>query len=435
MTAKARLAVRDRTIRVVDRVSRDLADRLLELGMADPVVNALPPIDSSQVTVVVPTHERPERLDRLLGSIEPGLRIIVVDDCSVNVDAIANVAASHNADLVALPTNVGPAASRNAGLRRVTTPFVSFVDDDVVLDRDCIRTLLRHFNDPKVGMVAPRVGGLRNGARETWIQRYENARSSLDLGPNPSTVRPYAPVAWVPAACVLARVEAIGDGFSGDLRKGEDVDLVWRLVDQGWRVRYEPSALAFHENRATLRKWIARKAFYGTSADLLAQRHPRKMATAVLSPWSAGVAVALLAQRRWSVPAASLLSVVAAVQISKKVTQSNHPARVAFALTADGVTVALWQVAALLLRHWWPATAVACSFSNRTRRAVLVLGVVDAAVEYWRTSPRLDPLRFGIARRLDDMAYGFGLWSGAIKGRSLRALLPQIRLGNHAGRD
>jgi mycofactocin glycosyltransferase len=409
-----------------------LADRLLELGMADPVVGALSPIDPSQLTFVVPSHERPELLDRLLASIEPGRRIIVVDDCSANVDKIATVAASYHADLEALPANVGPAAVRNAGLRRVKTPFVAFVDDDVVLDRDCVPSLLRHFNDPKMGLVAPRVGGLGSGPRGTWIQRYENARSSLDLGPTPSTVRPYAPVAWVPAACVVARVEAIRDGFSADLRKGEDVDLVWRLVDQGWRVRYEPSAHVYHENRAGTRQWLSRKAFYGSSADLLAQRHPRKMAPAVLAPWSAGVAISLLAQRKWSLPLACLLSGIAAVQISKKVARSNHPVRLGVALTADGVIVALWQASGLLLRHWWPATAVACCFSKRTRRAVLVVGMVDAAVEYWRTSPQLDPLRFGVARRLDDIAYGFGLWLGAIRGRSLRALLPDIRIADHS---
>ncbi len=428
LTDIARRTLAGRRIKVCDGVSRALAERLLKLGIADPVVEDLPLPDSSRVTIVVPVRDRAPALARLLASIGQGLPIIVVDDCSIDSHAIARVAATYGADLEVLPANVGPAAARNAGLRRVTTPFVAFVDSDVVMVPDSVRTLLKHFHDPKVALVAPRILGLPDFATSSWIQRYENARSSLDLGSKPSTVRPYAHVAWLPGACVVARVDAIGDGFSADMRAGEDVDLVWRLVDQGWRVRYEPSACVFHEHPNTIWQWLARKAFYGTGADLLAQRHQYKVAPAVLSPWSAAVTVALLAQRRWSLPVASLLLAAAALQISKKVGRTSHPVRLGASLAANGVTVALWQGSALLLRHWWPVTAVACCLSHRVRRAVLLVGIVDAAVEYRRTSAKLDPLRFGIARRLDDIAYGFGLWFGAIKGRSMRALLPDIRL-------
>ena len=58
---------------------------------------------------------------------------------------------------------------------------------------------------------------------------------------------------------------------------------------------------------------------------------------------------------------------------------------------------------------------------------MLLAGALDAALEYRRTRPDLDPIRFGIARRLDDLAYGGGVWFSALKGRSLRALLPIIR--------
>jgi len=34
------------------------------------------------------------------------------------------------------------------------------------------------------------------------------------------------------------------------------------------------------------------------------------------------------------------------------------------------------------------------------------------------------PVRFIVARRLDDLAYGAGLWWGALRSRSPRALLP-----------
>jgi hypothetical protein len=52
--------------------------------------------------------------------------------------------------------------------------------------------------------------------------------------------------------------------------------------------------------------------------------------------------------------------------------------------------------------------------------------VVDVAVEYRRTEARIDPVRFGVARRLDDIAYGAGVWFAAIRARSIAALVPDV---------
>ncbi|MCC5575206.1 mycofactocin biosynthesis glycosyltransferase MftF [Microtetraspora sp. AC03309] len=431
LSPTARRLLADRTIRVRDRISAVLADRLLETGMADPVVAELPGLDASQVTFVVPVRDRPAALDRLLTSIGDRNRVIVVDDCSHDRAAVAEVAAAHRAELVALPVNVGPAAARNEGLRRVTTPFVAFTDSDIVLEPDTVSILLRHFNDSRVAMAAPLVLALPDDrvARrpEGWVGRYEEARSSLALGPDPGTVRPRAPVSWVPSACLVARVDALEDGFSADMRVGEDVDLVWRLAERGWRVRYEPGATVRHEHRTAVSDWLGRKAFYGTGAHLLAQRHGSDVAPAVLAPWSAGFALALLAQRRWSLPVAAVIFAAAAARISAKVEGSDHPVRFALSLTASGSAAAVWQTTGLLLRHWWPLAAVGCVFSRRMRRAVAAAAVLDTVGDYRRTRPRLDPFRFAIARRLDDAAYGYGVWWGAIKGRSPKALLPDIR--------
>ena len=67
------------------------------------------------------------------------------------------------------------------------------------------------------------------------------------------------------------------------MHSGEDVDLCWRLVEAGARLRYEPIALVGHEHRTRLRDWLSRKAFYGTSAAPLSARHPDKTAPMVIS--------------------------------------------------------------------------------------------------------------------------------------------------------
>lgn len=447
-------------VHVRDRASAVLADRLLDGGLADPVVSELSDLDPGQVTVVIPVHDRPAMLDRLLSSLGGRHRVIVVADAPPDPRAVAAVATAHGAELVTLAQNAGPASARNAGLRRVTTEYVAFIDDDAVLEPDTLTILQRHFTDLRVAAAAPRVLGLHprghapgspsgradgsdaeRGSAATdggsWVSRYEDARSSLDLGLDPGLVRVRAPISWVPSTCLLARVSALGEGFTPGMRVGEDVDLVWRLAAEGHHVRYEPAATVRHEHRTAVPAWLKRKAFYGTGADLLARRHGRDVAPAVLTPWSAAFALALLAQRRWSLPVAAVLFAAATARLAAKVGGTarpgkvggtEHPVRLGALLTRYGAVATIWQIAGLLLRHWWPLTAVGCLFSVRLRRAVAAAALLDTVVDLRRTRAHLDPVRFAVARRLDDLAYGAGVWYGALKGRSLRALLPDIRI-------
>ncbi|KPM51165.1 glycosyl transferase [Frankia sp. R43] len=407
-----------RRLRVVDATSAQLADRLLASGVANPVLDELPPAELSAVTVVVPVRDRPGPLDLLLSGLAGRLRMIVVDDCSADPSAIARVADRHGAKLVALPANRGPATARNAGLAQVTTPLVVFIDSDVVVEPAALALLARHFHQPRVAAVAPRILGLAEPGGTNWIGRYEDARSSLDMGPVAALVHPRSAVGWVPAACLMARVAALGAGFTfaDGQRVAEDVDLVWRLAAAGWQVRHEPAVTARHDHRAGLTAWLGRKAFYGTGATVLASRHDDAVAPAVFAPWSAGVAVALLAQRRWSLPAAAGILTAQSVRLAR--------AGISPGVARHGLAANASQTSGLLLRHWWPLSLAGCLVSRRLRRAVLAAAVVDGMVDYRRCAPRLDPARFLLARRLDDLAYGTGLWAGALRGRTLRPLLP-----------
>lgn len=409
---------------VVDHRTRALADLLLARGVVDPVVAVEGGTGRRfDTTIVIPVKDRPESLDRLLGSLPREVAVIVVDDGSVNPIAIGSVARRHHARLIRSAVSGGPAAARNRGLREVLTTYVAFVDSDVVADGDWLETLLAHFDDPKVGLAAPRILGLVDGGK-SWVGRYESDRSSLDLGARAAAVQPRGWVSYVPSACFVARVEALGDGFDESLRVAEDVDLIWRIGAGGWRVRYEPAAFVRHDHRVRIGAWLARKHFYGTGAALLAQRHGSLVSPVVVAPWSATVVVAVLAQRRWSVPVAAGISAAVAVRLSTKLTRSPEPLRMAAAMTGSGVESAGWQAARTLTRHWWPLAAAGSLFSKRIRRATILAAVVEGLADYAEIRPDLDPARYVLARRLDDLSYGLGLWRGSWRHRSLRALLP-----------
>lgn len=406
-----------RTVTVASPTSAALAGRLLDLDLADPVIYRQP---APSVTVVVPVRDNPAGVDRLLAALAPHLRCVVVDDASADPQAVAQVTAARGALLVRLDHNVGPAAARDAGLRHVETVLVAFVDSDVEVSAGALDELARHFADPALAAVAPRV---RTRAEGRWFERYEAACGSLDLGPRPATVRPWTRVSYVPSACLVARVETIGSGFDPTLRSGEDVDLVWRLQDVGHRVRYAADVHAWHDSRATLRGWLGRKAFYGTSAAPLAARHGDRVAPAVMTAPLVVAVAGLLVQRRWSCAVAAV-GAAGFVRDARVGPESLSARQRAAVVTAAGAS-AVQQTSGLMLRHWWPVSLLLALTSSRYRRVLAVTAVVDGLAAHRSAAPSLDAVRFTAARRLDDLAYGAGVWQGAVRHRSARCLVPR----------
>jgi mycofactocin glycosyltransferase len=413
----------DRRLTVADATSAALARRLLDAGIAHPVAeppDAVPP--PSDVTVVIPVKDRTDGLARLLAALDlaPGSHVIVVDDGSADPAAVQAVAEAAGATVLRHPTSRGPAAARNAGLAVAATPLVAFLDSDVMPEPGWLAPLLARVSDPAVGLVAPRIVALPPVSG--WLGRYEAVRSSLDLGPDPALIVPRSRVAYVPSAAMLVRRAAVGAGFDAGMRVAEDVDLVLRLHAAGWRLRYEPAARVAHDHRTTLRAWWLRKAFYGTGAAPLALRHRGAVPPMVMSPWATATSALLLLGRPG---AATAVSAIAAYRLSGKLGRLRHPRSTAARLIALGAVGAAAQTADAVTRHYWPLAVLAALGSRRARRTVAAVAVAGGVVDWLRAGPERPALpAFLLARRLDDLAYGAGLWWGAARHRTLAPLRP-----------
>ena len=323
---------------------------------------------------------------------------------------------------------VGRAPLATPGLDYVASEFVAFLDSDCVPPRGpWLHHLAAHFEDPAVGAVAPRIVPDAPDA-SSWAARYGHSQSSLDLGASPARVVPGARIGYVPTAALLVRIEALRDvavagrAFDPALRVGEDVDLVWRLHRAGWRVRYDPSAEVEHAEPADWRGLLERRYRYGTSAADLAERHGSVVAPFAVHPWPTIAVVAAVSKHPFVASAAFAASVATTVKTlqDKDIPTGGVVGAMGSATRQTWLGLGRYavQLAAPLL--------VLAGLRRRWRAGVasLVLGpALVAWAQQWR---RLDPVRFVLGWLADQLAYGAGVWTGAVRRRTWVPLLPVL---------
>ena len=385
---------------VDDVAAAALARRLTDAGLAHPVPPPGGSVDA--VEVVVPAYGRATELGECLAAVGSRHPVLVVDDGTSDPRLIAEVAAGHGARLHRLDTNGGPAAARNAGLATTTAPVVAFVDSDVTVDAATLTRLAHDLADPSVGAVAPRI--VPAGDATSLLARYAAVASPLDLGPRPASVRPHRRVPYVPSTVLVVRrsaLDAVG-GFDERLRYGEDVDLVWRLADAGWAVRYDPSCIARHREPVSWPAWARRRFHYGASAGPLARRHGSRLAgpapAALAAPWSVRHAMA------------GVLPSDVAADVSRRArVEAVHGL-----LRWAGPVLAPPALGAALLRRSSAAAAVAIG-------AAAAAGLMTVA----QRDGGFPAPGLALPAAVDGLAYGAGVWWGALRARTAVPLLPR----------
>lgn len=406
-----------------------LARRLTDAGIALPRPDGLrAPAD---VTVVVPVRDRPVELAACLASLGRRHPVTVVDDGSADPAAVAAACRRYGASLVRRELPGGPGAARNAGLRAVSSELVAFVDSDCVAAPDAIESLAAHFVDPLVVGVAPRI-----------VAKTPSPRVSLlDLGARPGPVHPRGAVPYVPAAAVVFRRAALGDGYDERLRYGEDVDLVWRLVEAGWRIRYEPGVeVGHHDPRGILRR-CRRRFFYGTSVGNLERAHPHAVDHLVVGAAPAlavgGVLMGMpaVAVSAWAVAAARTYGRLRPLGVRPRFALWLSAAQILYAWTALARWCTMFGLPLLAVVSVVHRAVVA----SRGRRCVprahrarwAAAALVASALAADRVAPSGSERRVVVGGIVIDgivgeVAYGLGVITGCARAGVIGPLVPRI---------
>jgi GT2 family glycosyltransferase len=226
----------------------------------------MPPIACS---VVIPTHNRARGLDRLLDSLAQQdlpaseFEVIIVDDGSSDGTAEVLGRPRPFAWRAVRQRNQGPAAARNAAVQIATGEIVVMVDDDVVTAPDLLRRHLEaHETEPGVAVIGKMA--LAESARlSPWAAWEANAlykqyEAMLEGRWTPT------PRQFYTANASLRRDALLAAGLFDPLfRRAEDVELAYRLRDNGLGFRFAPEAIVYHRPGRSYAAWRRMARRYG----------------------------------------------------------------------------------------------------------------------------------------------------------------------------
>ncbi|MDP1793571.1 MAG: glycosyltransferase [Acidimicrobiales bacterium] len=219
-----------------------------------------------RLSVIVPTRDRADMLERCLASIRGAVgdddEIVVVDSASRDAPRVAAIATERGARLVRCD-QPGVNRARNAGWRAAYNQLLAYVDDDVVVDEtwaDALATTAAAnpaaaFITGRVAPLAPTAHGnvaIKDGAVAQTLDR--DTTGDLGHGAN-VLVRASA------LAVVGGWDEAMGVGAR--FKSAPETDLYDRLFAAGFSGRYEPSAVGYHDQHRNQRELIRLDWRYG----------------------------------------------------------------------------------------------------------------------------------------------------------------------------
>jgi glycosyltransferase involved in cell wall biosynthesis len=206
-------------------------------------------------SVVVPTKDRPEKLERALASLKMALgsedELVVVDSASAD-PGVARVAKAAGAEVVRCE-RPGVNRARNAGWRATTHAALLYVDDDVVVGPGWADAFVGALADhPEAGFVSGRIGvPPEQGSVDRPVAVKEELESATLTAASTGVLGHSASLAVRRTALdqVAGWDEALGAG--GRFKSSPEVDLFDRLFAAGWVGWYEPSAEAWHDQWRT----------------------------------------------------------------------------------------------------------------------------------------------------------------------------------------
>ena len=201
----------------------------------------------------------------------PDFEMIVVDDGST--DGVAQIARAYaGVRVIVHDTNQGLSSARNTALEAATGEIIAYVDDDAYPDPHWLTYLAATFlQGDWAGVGGPNLPPPGDGQVADCVANAPGGPVHVLVSDQEAEHIPGCNMAyWV------ERLRAIG-GFDRRFQAaGDDVDICWRLQDQGWKIGFSPAAVVWHHRRTSIRTYWKQQKGYGKAEALLEAKWPER---------------------------------------------------------------------------------------------------------------------------------------------------------------
>ncbi|WP_233901017.1 glycosyltransferase [Tenacibaculum piscium] len=247
-------------------------------------------------SIIVPVYNRPKEIKELLESLtkqtfledtlketlKENFEIIIVEDGSekssekivAKYKSILNIAYFYK-------ENSGAGASRNYGMQRASGNYFIILDSDVILP-------VQYLSEVKKGLTKKYTDAF--GGADTAHENFTALQKAIN----------YSMTSVLTTGGIRGKKKGIGKfqprsfnfgiskkaflktaGFS-KMKAGEDIDLTFRLWENGFETQFLENAFVYHKRRSTIRQFFKQTFAFGTARPILNAKYPE---TAKITYW------------------------------------------------------------------------------------------------------------------------------------------------------
>ena len=209
-------------------------------------------------------------------STTENIEIIVADNGSTDFSMEMLKKDFPEVTILDLKTNYGFALGYNVALQQIEADYFVLVNSDIKVSDGWLEPCIRQMeNDPQIAAVQPKILSYREpeyfeyaGAAGGFIDKYGypfcRGRILDHVEKDYKQYDEAGKIFWATGACMFVRADIFkaSGGFDADFwAHMEEIDLCWRLKNQGYKIVYEPKSVIYHLGGGSLEYGNPKKVY------------------------------------------------------------------------------------------------------------------------------------------------------------------------------